>query len=267
MEARRHTLVHMAATFRYFARQGFVEGMSGHISVRDPEFPGLIWMNPLARHFGMLTAGDMMLLDIETGRIMAGRGNPAARGAPRTANAAGYLIHRAVHQARPQDAHAVCHAHTVAGRAWAAFGRPLEMLTQDVCNFYGAHAVYAAYGGIVFAEEEGRRIAQALLPAHKAAILLNHGLLTVGATVDEAGFLFGLLDRSCAIQLQVEAAAAGGHLKKQLISDTEAAYNFRMASESHSMYREAQPDLEFEMEAAGGEAALAKGFEDLVIEV
>ncbi|OAA66424.1 class 2 aldolase adducin domain containing protein [Niveomyces insectorum RCEF 264] len=265
---RRHQLVHMAAVFRFFARHGFTEGQSGHISVRDPEFPGLMWMNPLSRHFGMLTAGDMLLLDIESGRVVAGRGNPAT-GLRRTSNAAGFFIHRAVHRARPHDVHAVAHAHTMAGRAWAAFGRPLDMLTQDVCTLYKAHAVYAQYGGIVFADEEGERIAAALAPAHKAAILLNHGLLTVGQTVDEAGFLFGLLDRSCAIQLQVEAAAAGsgGQLKKQIISDEEAAYNFRMASEANALYREAQPDVELEIEAAGGEEALAKGFDQLVIEV
>ncbi|EFW98791.1 class 2 aldolase adducin domain containing protein [Grosmannia clavigera kw1407] len=260
---RRHILIHMAATFRHWARQNFTEGQSGHISVRDPEFPGMMWMNPLSRHFGMLTAGDMLLLDIETGHIAAGSPNPAT--GLRTSNRAGFFIHRAVHRARPHDVHSVCHAHTNSGRAWAAFGRPLEMLTQDVCTLYGAHAVYNQYGGIVFGTDEGERIAHALGTSNKAAILMSHGLLTVGSTVDEAGFLFGLMDRSCDIQLRVEAAAAAGTLKKQIISDDEAAYNFRMASEPHVLYREAQADLELEIEAAGGEEALAKGLDQLVI--
>jgi ribulose-5-phosphate 4-epimerase/fuculose-1-phosphate aldolase len=138
------------------------------------------------------------------------------------------------------------------------------MLTQDVCNFHNAHAVYANYGGIVFGADEGRRIADALGPSNKGVILMNHGLLTVGSTVDEAGFLFGLLDRSCAIQLQVEAACAGNPtLKKQVISEEEAAYNFRMASESNVLYREAQPDIEMEFELAGGEDVVARGFNEL----
>lgn len=253
----------MAATFRLWARTGCTEGQSGHISVRDPEFPGLMWMNPLGRHFGSLTAGDMLLLDMASGAIVAGNANPAT--GRRTANAAGYHIHGAIHRSRPADAHAVCHAHTIAGRAWSAFARPLDMLTQDVCNFHNAHAVYANYGGIVFGPEEGERIAAALGPANKGVILMNHGLLTVGSTVDEAGFLFGLLDRSCAIQLQVEAACAGGGLKKCLISDEEAEYNFRMASEKHVLYREAQPDVELEFELAGGEEALARGFDRLAV--
>ncbi|KAI3328055.1 class II aldolase [Xylariaceae sp. AK1471] len=251
---RQHVLTHMAATFRFFARSGFTEGQSGHISVRDPEFPGLMWMNPLGRHFGMLVAGDMICLDIETGRVAGGNTS-------RPANAAGYLIHSAVHLRRP-DVHAVCHAHSNAGRAWSAFARPLEMLNQDVCNFHDAHAVYARYGGIVFGAEEGEHIADALGDVNKGLILMNHGLLTVGSTVDEAGFMFGLLDRSCAMQLQVEAVAANG-LTKRVINDEEAAYNFRMASEKNVLYREAQPDIEFEVEMAGGEDVLARGFETL----
>ncbi|KAI0518196.1 class II aldolase [Xylaria bambusicola] len=252
---RRHILTHMAATFRFFSRCGFTEGQSGHISVRDPEYPDLMWMNPLGRHFGMLTAGDMICLEIESGRVAGGNTS-------RPANAAGYLIHSAVHKRRPGDVHAVCHAHTIAGRAWSAFARPLEMLNQDVCNFHSAHAVYARYGGIVFGAEEGEHIAAALGDSNKGVILMNHGLLTVGATVDEAGFMFGLMDRACAMQLQVEAAAANG-LPKRIISDEEASYNFKMASEKHVLYREAQPDLEFEFEMAGGEDVLARGFDTL----
>ncbi|KAI0025697.1 arad-like aldolase/epimerase [Xylariomycetidae sp. FL0641] len=252
---RRHMLTHMAATFRFFARSGFTEGQSGHISVRDPEHAGLMWMNPLGRHFGMLRAGDMVCLEIATGRVAGG--NPS-----RPANAAGYHIHAAIHRRRP-DVHAVCHAHTHAGRAWSVFARPLDMLNQDICNFHNAHAVYGQYGGIAFEADEGAAIAASLGTGNKGAILLNHGLLTVGRTVDEAGFMFGLLDRGCAMQLQVEAAAASGGLKKHVISDAEAAENFRMASEPHALYREAQPDLEFEFEAAGGEDALAAGFEAL----
>lgn len=106
-QERRHILTHMAAVFRYWARTGCTEGQSGHISVRDPEFPGCMWMNTMGRHFGALTAGDMLLLDITTGRIVAGAANLTTQ--RRTANAAGYFIHSAIHQARG-DVHAICHA-------------------------------------------------------------------------------------------------------------------------------------------------------------
>lgn len=60
----------------------------------------------------------------------------------RPANAAGFLIHSAVHRAR-EDVVAACHTHSVHGMAWSAFGRPIEMITQDAAYLYGdTQAVY-----------------------------------------------------------------------------------------------------------------------------
>lgn len=41
------------------------------------------------------------------------------------------------------------------------------MLTQDICNFYKALAVYDQYGGIVFGQQEGKNIAKALGTSNK----------------------------------------------------------------------------------------------------
>lgn len=162
-------LSHMAGAFRVFARKGFTEGMSGHISVRDPENPHTFWTNPLGKHFATLKASDMVLVDYD-GKVVGGN-------TTRPANAAGFLIHSAVHKARP-DVHAACHCHGKAGKAWSAFGRKLEMINQDVTYFYGeAQALYEEFGGIVFDEEEGKRLAASLGPNGKGLILRNHGLL------------------------------------------------------------------------------------------
>jgi ribulose-5-phosphate 4-epimerase/fuculose-1-phosphate aldolase len=100
----------------------------------------------------------------------------------------------------------------------------------------------------------------------QTAILLNHGLLSTGSTVDEAGFLFGLLDRGCAIQLTVEAARAGNPaLVKHIITDEEAEYNFKMSSEKNILYREAQPDLDYEF-AMAGPGVIERGVENMKID-
>ncbi|KAH7025278.1 class II aldolase/adducin N-terminal [Microdochium trichocladiopsis] len=257
-EHRQHIVLHMAAVFRNWARVGFTEGISGHISVRDPEFPDCIWMNPIGRHFALLNASDMLCIDINTGAIVGGNQN-------RPYNLPGFYIHSAMHKVRP-DIHAICHAHTIAGRAWAAIGKPLDMITQDVCDLYGAAlAVDDDYGGVVVAEEEGRRIARMLGPEGKAAILLNHGLVSVGHTVDEASFLFGLLDRSCDIQLRVEAACGGNpELKKKVISHELARFNFAMAGEKNWLYEEAQPDIQYEIEMAG--SIISAGIADIKVD-
>jgi ribulose-5-phosphate 4-epimerase/fuculose-1-phosphate aldolase len=100
------------------------------------------------------------------------------------------------------------------------------MISQDVCYFYKAHTVYRNYGGIAFESDEGTSIAHAL-GDNKAAILVNHGLITVGQTVDEAAYLYTLLEKSCRIQLMVEATG----LPKVIVGDDEAADTFKIASQ------------------------------------
>lgn len=128
------------------------------------------------------------------------------------------------------------------------------MITQDICDLYGVLAVEDQYTGIVTAEQEGQQIARTLGRRGRAAILLNHGLISVGQTVDEAFFILGLMDRSCAIQLQVEAASGGNpDLKKHIIPHEMALNNFQMAGEKNWMYEEAQPEIEYEIVMAGDE--------------
>ena len=181
-------------------------------------------------------------------------GEPIGGNRSRPANAAGFLIHSAIHRARP-DVVAACHTHSRFGKAWSTFGKPLEMLNQDICYLYGdAQAVYNEFGGIVLgeqAEEEAKRMAAALGPRGKGMVLLNHGLLTVGGTVDEAAFLHCLMENACEIQLSVEAASANG-LKKKLVSDEEAKYTFDLASDPETLFWEFQPDLDFEDEMSEG---------------
>lgn len=105
------------------------------------------------------------------------------------------------------------------------------MINQDVAMFYGpAQAVYGDFGGVVLDEEESHRLASGLGEEGKLLILRNHGLLTVGDTVDEAAYLFMLAERSCEIQLQVDAAAALG-TPKNYINDAAAEYTFKMTSD------------------------------------
>ena len=147
----------------------------------------------------------------------------------RPANAAGFLIHSAIHQARP-DVNAACHFHSPYGKAWSAFAQPLEMLNQDVAVFYGsAQAVYRRFGGIVLKREESTALAESLGQA-KGMVLRNHGLLTVGGTVDEAGYLFLLMEKSCQIQLAANAAELAG-CKKVYIEDEDARYTYENTSD------------------------------------
>src|SRR5262249_54435577 len=122
----------------------------------------------------------------------------------RPVNRAAFAIHSQVHAARPEVI-AAAHSHSVYGKSWSSLGRLLDPITQDACAFYDDHAVFDDYTGVVVTTDEGARIAGALGP-HKAAILRNHGLLTVGHSVDEAVWWFITMERSCQAQLMAEAA-------------------------------------------------------------
>jgi ribulose-5-phosphate 4-epimerase/fuculose-1-phosphate aldolase len=240
-DKRKWMLQHMAGAFRVFARKGYTEGSAGHISLRDPINPDTFWINPLGVHYALLKASDMVQVD-EQGNVIGG--------SRRAINAAGFKIHSAIHKARP-DVIAACHTHSIHGKAYSSFGKPLDMLNQDVCIFYKAHSVYDDFGGIVLEDEEGGKIAEAL-GNNKAVILRNHGLLTVGSTVDEAAYLFTLMERSCEAQLLIDAAAAGSGKKPRLVSSQDAEYTYQATSDPDSLYLEFQPDFEYEIAMDNG---------------
>lgn len=193
-EARQYRKERLAGAFRLFARWGFDEGVAGHITARDPEFLDHFWVNPFGKYFGAIRASDLILVNSE-GQVVQGEG---------MVNAAAFAIHSAVHQARP-DVIAAAHSHSIYGKAWSSLGRHLDPITQDACIFYNDHALMRDYTGVVLDPEEGRRIAETL-GSMKAIILQNHGLLTVGHSVEEAAFWFIAMERTCQAQLAAEAA-------------------------------------------------------------
>ncbi|MBE3007867.1 class II aldolase/adducin family protein [Microbispora sp. NEAU-D428] len=193
-EERRHRKERLAAALRLFGRLGFEEGVAGHITARDPEHTDHFWVNPFGMSFKRIKVSDLILVNHE-GQVVEGRYH---------VNQAAFAIHSMVHQARP-DVVAAAHSHSVYGKALSALGTLLEPLTQDACAFYEDHALFDDYTGVVVETEEGRRIAQAL-GSHKAVILRNHGLLTVGDSVEAAAWWFITMERSCQAQLVAKAA-------------------------------------------------------------
>ena len=193
-EERIHRKERLASAFRLFAKFGFSEGVAGHITARDPERPDHFWVNPFGMHFAHIRVSDLVLVN-EQGEVVEGE---------RPINEAAFAIHSRIHMSRP-DVVAAAHAHSFYGKTWSSLGRLLDPLTQDACAFYEDHGLFSDYTGVVYDTSEGDRIAEAL-GHRKAAILQNHGLLTVGSTVDEAAWYFISMDRCCQSQLMAEAA-------------------------------------------------------------
>jgi len=205
---RQHRKERLAAAFRLFGRFGFDEGVAGHITARDPERLDHFWVNPFAVNFKQIKVSDLLLVN-DDGEVVEG---------DRPVNRAAFAIHSQVHAARP-DVIAAAHAHSVHGKAFSSLSRLLDPITQDVCAFYGDHSVFDDYTGVVLDTEEGKRIAFAL-GENKAVILRNHGLLTVGRSVDEAAYWFITMERSCQAQLLASAAGDPVHIDPDMAALT-----------------------------------------------
>ncbi|KAH8597122.1 class II aldolase/adducin N-terminal [Bisporella sp. PMI_857] len=204
----------LALAFRIFAKLGYDEGVAGHITLRDPVDPTSFWVNPFGVAWPYLKASDLILVNAE-GKVVDG-------GPVRMLNVAAYMIHHAVHTARP-EVNCVAHSHSIYGRAYCTLGIPLQTTTQDSCAFHNDLALYKSFNGIVLSSDEGSEIASAL-GSKKAALLQNHGLLTCAKTIEACVFWYISLDKSCRVALLAAAAAGGLGIKAKEIGEEEAVY-------------------------------------------
>ncbi|GGV57594.1 class II aldolase/adducin family protein [Streptomyces longisporoflavus] len=235
-DERRYRKERLAGALRIFGRLGYEDGVSGHITARDPEHEDCFWVNPFGMPFKHITVGDLVLANAQ-GQVVEGRHH---------VNQAAFTVHAQAHLARP-DVVAVAHCHSLHGRALSTLGELLDPITQESCAFYESHALYDGYTGVVVDSDEGRRIATAL-GDHKAVILRNHGLLTVGDSVDAAAWWFIAMERSCQVQLSARAAGRPiliGHkqavaTREQLGSDLVAWINYQSLWQDISR---SEPDL------------------------
>lgn len=221
---RLHRQQRLAAGFRLFARHGLAHSVAGHITVRDPQWSDHFWVNPMGVHFSQIRVSDLLLVN-ERGEVVEGDG---------LLNGAAFAIHSELHKARP-DVNAAAHAHSLYGKVWSTQGRLLEPLTQDACMFYGSHALFDDYTGVVTDLSEGARIAAAL-GAHKAVILKNHGLLTAGRTVEAAVYWYIAMEGAAQAQLLAEQAG-----RPQPLAHEVAAHTARMLGSEFLAWLNFQP--------------------------
>jgi len=235
-EERLHRKQRLAASFRLFGKFGFDEGVAGHITMRDPEHLDRFWVNPFGMSFKHIRVSDLICVD-HTGAVVEGDA---------MVNRAAFAIHSQVHAARP-DVIAAAHSHSLHGKSWSSLGRLLDPITQDACAFFEDHSLFDDYTGVVLDLEEGKRIGDAL-GDNKAVILRNHGLLTVGHSVDAAAWSFITMERTCQAQLLAEAAGTPVPIDPDMARMTHAQVGSPVASyysfqPLYAVITREQPDL------------------------
>ncbi len=187
----------LAALYRLADRYGMSDLIYTHISARVPGTDDFL-VNPMGVLFGDMTASALVRVD-RAGVVV----DPARAGV--RVNAAGFVIHSAVHEARP-DLACVIHAHSAAGMAIAAQSGGLLPITQHAMMFHGGIAFHD-YESFATELDERARIA-ADLGSRDVMILRNHGTLVAGRSIGEAFHSAWHLER--AMQAQLMATAGGG---------------------------------------------------------
>ena len=188
--------VQLAAAYRMVEHFGWTELIYGHLTARVPGPHKHFLINPYGLAYDEVTASNLVKIDVD-GNVVQDSGYPV--------NVAGFVIHSAIHMADGHDNHVVMHTHTRAGMAVAALDEGLLPVSMGSTGFF-ERVAYHEYEGPSLYDDERERLVASLGP-HKAMILRNHGLLTVGRTVPEAFLRLYRLERAC--QVQLDAAAAG----------------------------------------------------------
>jgi ribulose-5-phosphate 4-epimerase/fuculose-1-phosphate aldolase len=193
-EAERAIREDLAACYRLAHLHRMTDLIATHISARLPGSEHRILINPFGSLFHEVTASNLVEVTLE-GEVRTPGG---------VINPAGYLIHSAIHAARP-DVQCVMHTHTAAGVAVSAQEHGLLPISQQAL-VVGRRLAYHDYEGVALIEAE-RETLRRDLADKDVLILRNHGLLTAGRTVGEAFWLMMQTQRACEIQI---AALSGG---------------------------------------------------------
>src|ERR1700759_3298548 len=192
--------IELAACYRLVDSYAMTDLIYNHITARIPGTEHLL-INLYGLLYKEITASSLVKIDVE-GNVIA---KPATGqgGTDYGLNVSGYVIHGAIHKARPEVA-CVLHTHTRAGIAVSTMKCGLLPLSQTSIRFVG-HIGYHDYEGPAIDTDERERIVEDLGP-HDAMVMRNHGLLTCGATIQQAFNTMYQLELSC--RSQVDAMAA-----------------------------------------------------------
>jgi ribulose-5-phosphate 4-epimerase/fuculose-1-phosphate aldolase len=189
--------VELAACYRLIDLYGMSDMIANHISVRVPGEHDAFLINPYGLLYEEITASSLVKVD-QHGNILY---KPDCGEVDYGINRAGFVIHSAIHEAKPEVA-CVIHTHTWAGMALSSLECGLMPLTQTSMRFLKIG--YHDYQGVVLDEREKQSLIEDL-GSHNALILRNHGLLTTGNTVAEAFNAMQRLELSARTQLAAMA--------------------------------------------------------------
>jgi ribulose-5-phosphate 4-epimerase/fuculose-1-phosphate aldolase len=226
--------VQLAAAYRIIHLMGWSELIWTHTTVRVPGPEHHFLINQYGLRFDEVRASNLVKVDLN-GNVLGDRDQEI--------NPAGFVIHSAIHMARP-DARCIMHTHTMAGMAVAALECGLLPISMYALGYY-ERVAYHDFEGPSLDLEERERLAANLGDKH-VLVLRNHGLLTCGETVAQAFVRMYRLQRACEVQLAAQATGS-----KLIVPPTEVCQvsaersdDFLVAEGSKGYSRNPNPEFD-----------------------
>ncbi|MCX6606444.1 MAG: class II aldolase/adducin family protein [Acidobacteria bacterium] len=239
----RELRIQLAAAYRIVDHFGWSELIWTRNTVRVPGPEHHFLINPYGLRFDEVTASNLVKVDLH-GNII---GDPVIGDSDKEINPAGFVIHSAIHMARP-DVRCVMHTHTTAGMAVAALADGLLPISMYALGYF-ERVAYHDFEGPSLELDERERLA-ANLGSKNVLILKTHGLLACGESVAQAFVRLFRLERACQVQLAAQATGAklampsrevcelSGKLSDEfLVAEGDAGYSKKPNPEFAAMVR------------------------------
>ncbi|XP_075312586.1 alpha-adducin isoform X12 [Odontesthes bonariensis] len=189
----------LAAFYRLADLFGWSELIYNHLTVRVNSDQERFLIVPFGLLYSEVTASSLVKINLQGEIVDRGSTNLGV-------NQAGFTLHSAIYASRP-DVRCIVHIHTAAGAAVSAMKCGLLPISPEALSL--GDVSYHDYHGILVDEEESTLIQKNLGPSSKVLILRNHGLVSVGETVEEAFYYIHNLVTACEIQVRTLASAGG----------------------------------------------------------
>ena len=196
-DAEWHARVDLAAAYRLTHFYGWTSVVYNHITLRVPGTDTFL-INPFGLTYDEITASNLTCIDLEGNKVSDDNW---------PVNRAGYVIHAAIHKARPDDLHCVMHTHEPFSQSIAALDVEVVPLMQEGCQLF-ERIGYHSFNGIVLDETEQEQLIAAMGTEKHTLVLKNHGLLTAGPNVAWAFVRHQLFIRNAEIQLRALSSGA-----------------------------------------------------------
>lgn len=182
--------VDLALCYRMVDYYGWTTQVYNHISYRIPGTE-VVLINPFGLLYSEIKPSNLVKINLDGEKI---------DDSPYPVNKAGFVIHSAIHKARP-DISCVLHTHNPDTQAVSALECGFIPLMQESYQFH-ERLGYHKFEGIVLDESEQERLVLAMGEDKHSIMLHNHGVITTGDSVVWAFHRMFQLIQGCKVQIK-----------------------------------------------------------------